>query len=75
MGSGLRDLREAKGYSQRGLSQLIGVSERTVREWEAGKFDMRVGKLTPLARALGVSVSEVFESYANDQYLDADEIC
>ena len=60
MGS-FRQLRKNAGYTQKELAEMIGVAERTVRNWENAETEIR---LTPrqtmaLCQALGVSLKEL----------------
>lgn len=57
---GLRNLREAKGLTQRELAERIGVSDKAVSKWETGRGLPDIGLLTALAEALGVSITELF---------------
>ncbi len=49
---GLRAAREAKGLSQRGLADLTGVGQANISRIESGGQDLRLSKLTEIARAL-----------------------
>jgi transcriptional regulator with XRE-family HTH domain len=49
---GLRAAREAKGLSQRALADLTGVGQANISRIESGGQDLRLSKLTEIARAL-----------------------
>lgn len=51
--------RKMAGFSQPGLAEAVGVSADTLRRWEWGKGEPRLGELVRLAGALGVSVEEL----------------
>ncbi len=55
----LRQLREAKGLSQRALAKKAGISREYVLRLEAARQDPTLGTLEKLAKALGVSVTEL----------------
>ena len=59
-GNGIRTLRESLGLTQKDLANRIGVSDKTVSKWETGRGLPDISVLTPLAEALGVSLSELF---------------
>lgn len=67
MSDSLLDLRERQGFSQVGLAGLVGVEVSTIKRWENGKTDIRVGRLVPLSRALGVPVHRVIEAVSKTQ--------
>ena len=58
-GNTIRTLREACGMTQTTLADLIGVSSKTISQWETGKGLPDISLLQPLAKALGVSVIEL----------------
>ena len=60
-GSFVAQLRREKGLTQKELAARLYVSDKTVSKWEVGGSIPDVGLLTPLARELGVSVSELLE--------------
>jgi len=64
---GLRSLRESKGYSTRGLGQLLGVTRKAVERWEHGLSAPRIGRIVPIARALGVSTEDILDAIAEVQ--------
>ncbi len=62
MGLRLRALREKRGLSVRGLAKMAGVQFSTVHRIETGKMSPRLVTLTKLAKALGVSVSDLVKN-------------
>lgn len=60
----LRSLRESKGYDTAGLGNLVGVCRKSVENWEFGHETMQVGRIVPMARALGVSTEDILEAIA-----------
>lgn len=55
----LKNAREAKGLSQRGLSDLAGVPQSHISKIESGGVDLRVSSLVALARALDLELALV----------------
>ncbi len=63
-GERLRQLREARGWSQRELAERSGVPYFTIYRCERGTHDEpRVGMAAKLARALGVSLDVLADTY------------
>ena len=59
-GTVIKNLREKKGLTQLQLANIIGVSDKAVSKWENAKGLPDISLLEPLAKALDVSVSELF---------------
>lgn len=59
-GAAIRALREKKHYTQKQLAELVQVSDKTVSKWETGRGLPDITLLEPLAKALGVSLPELF---------------
>lgn len=57
--SRLKALREAAGLSQRELARQIGEDHSNIRYWETTGKIPRSDVLTPMAKALGVTVEEL----------------
>lgn len=56
----VRSMREKRGYTQKQLADLLCVSDKAVSKWETGKGLPDVSLIEPLAKALGISVAELF---------------
>lgn len=54
----LKFRRKAAGYTQKEFATLLGVNERTVKNWENGSIP--AGRLDEVAEHLGVDVYELF---------------
>jgi transcriptional regulator with XRE-family HTH domain len=54
IGEKLRRLRKLAGYSQAELASQVGVSKRTLQDWEAGLKVARPRNLDALSKTLGV---------------------
>lgn len=59
-GNTIKNLREKKGLTQAQLAQLVGVSDKAVSKWETAKGLPDITLIEPLAKALSVSVMELF---------------
>lgn len=59
-GAVIRRLRESKKMTQEELAERIYVSSKTVSKWETGQGFPDISLLEPLARALDISVIELF---------------
>ena len=51
--------RKHKGYTQRQLSELLGISDKTISKWERGNGFPEVSLLLPLCRELDITVNEL----------------
>lgn len=58
-GKFITKIRGELGLTQRELADRIGVTDKAVSKWETGRGFPDVGVLEPLARELGVSVTEL----------------
>ena len=59
-GARLRLARQARGFSQQQLAAMAGVSRQAVSAVESGQSDPSLRAALGLARALGVTVEELF---------------
>ena len=57
-------LRRQKGWSQEELADRLGVSRQAVSKWESGTAQPELGKVTELARLLGVRVDDLLSDEA-----------
>jgi len=56
----LREWRERRGYSVRGLAERAGVAFGTVHRIETGQMSPTVAMLVKLAKALDIDVRDFF---------------
>jgi putative transcriptional regulator len=61
MNNKLRELREAKGWSQQELGERLGVSRQTVISIEKGKYDPSLPLAFAIARTFGSRIEDIFE--------------
>lgn len=59
IGMKLRQLRDAKGMSQATLANKARISREHLSRLEGGRYDPSVGVVQRLAKALGVSLTEL----------------
>lgn len=59
-GAMIKKLREGKRITQSELADRINVSDKSISKWETGRGYPDISVIEPLAKALGVSVIELF---------------
>src|SRR5918992_1957586 len=59
----LRTLREERGFSQYGLAEESGVGRSTIAALEAGERGAQPARVHALARALGVTVPDLYRTH------------
>ena len=60
IGEKLKNLRKKAGYTQEGLSEVIGVSRNQLQKYERGQDALSPERFQQLAAALSVPVQEFF---------------
>lgn len=55
----IKKLREKKNMTQSGLADMLCVSDKAVSKWETGRSYPDITLLEPIAKTLGVSVTEL----------------
>lgn len=63
-GAIIKALREKQNLTQAALAQQLCVSDKTISKWETGKGYPDISLLDPIAKAFGVSVSELLSGNA-----------
>ncbi|NMF85710.1 helix-turn-helix transcriptional regulator [Nodosilinea sp. P-1105] len=65
--STLKQLREQAGLSQEGLARAIGVSGKTVSNWERGMSiaSLTIPQVKTLCKALGVTLDELPDDFSS----------
>lgn len=61
IGQMIRTRREAKGMTQSQLAAALSVSDKAVSRWETGRGFPDFTLLSPIAEALGISISELMQ--------------
>lgn len=59
IGKFLSDERKEKGYTQKQLSELLGISDKTISKWECGNGFPEASLLLPLCNELEITVNEL----------------
>ena len=59
IGKFISDERRAKGYTQKQLSELLGISDKTISKWECGNGFPEASLLLPLCNELEITVNEL----------------
>ena len=59
IGKFIADERKKKNYTQRQLSDILGISDKTVSKWECGNGFPDVSLLLPLCNELNITVNEL----------------
>ena len=60
MNNRLRELREARAWSQGELAERLDVSRQTIHALETGKYDPSLPLAFRIARLFGLSIEDVF---------------
>ena len=63
----LRELRTAKGETQKQIAELLEIAERNYRRYEAGNVDPTASNATILANHFNVSIDYLFGRSDNPQ--------
>ncbi|MBU5626515.1 XRE family transcriptional regulator [Oscillibacter sp. MSJ-2] len=61
-GERLKEYREARGYTQEQLAEIIGVAKTTITGYERGNRAPDVKKIKRLAKALGITGDELLDT-------------
>jgi putative transcriptional regulator len=65
----LRELRDARGWTQGALADRLDVSRQTVNALETGRYDPSLPLAFRIARLFGEPIEAIFD--ADDETLDA----
>ncbi len=60
MNNRLRELREARSWSQGELAERLDVSRQTIHALETGKYDPSLPLAFRIARLFGLQIEDVF---------------
>lgn len=74
IGARIRKFREDRGYNQKELAELIGVSNSRISNWEQGVNRPDADILVDLCKTLNVSPSELLDVHLKDDELNDMEL-
>ena len=74
IGEAIRTIRKRKGITQKKLAELTGIAEITIRQYEADRYSPKSKQVERLAKALGVSPSEIAGVEYWDETLNVQQI-
>lgn len=57
----IREIRKEKGIKLEALAQLTGISKSTINDYENGLYMPRFDYLLKIAKALEVSLEDIYE--------------
>lgn len=70
LGQFIAELRKEKGLTQRELSEMIGVSDKTVSHWERDESSPDISLLLTLSDIFGITVDELLKGEKNAPFGD-----
>ena len=59
----LKEIRLKKGVTQVELAKHVGISQQTISHYETGRAKPSLDVAVKLAKALGVSVEEIYQAW------------
>lgn len=75
IGKFIAQMRKDKGFTQRQLAEMVGVSDKTVSKWETGRSMPDNSVIMEVCLILGISVNELLvgEKIPEESYVDIAE--
>ena len=67
IGEKIAEMRKQNNMTQKDLAEKLNVSDKVISKWETGKSLPDVEMMMKLSRALGVSISELYECIENTE--------
>lgn len=64
----LKEQRESRSWSPSELARILGVSSRTINNWEAGKDSPNIYQLIQISNLFNVSLDELIKDDPNLQH-------
>ena len=74
IGQNIKKSRKEKGYTQRELADLIGVSVQAISKWETDSGAPDISQVVPLASALDISTDALFDYEHHTMPKDFEEL-
>lgn len=69
----IKDVREAKGWSQEDLAKAIGTSQQQIARYEKPSSDVKASVLVKISEAMGVTISYLLGTTDNPKEISAPE--
>lgn len=74
IGKNIKKYRKEKGYTQRELAEVLGVSVQTISKWETDTGAPDISQVVPLAIALDISTDALFDYAYYAKHEDFEEL-
>ena len=74
IGQNIKKYRKEKGFTQRELADLIGVSVQSISKWETDTGAPDISQVVPLASALDISTDALFDYEHHTMPKDFEEL-
>lgn len=74
IGQNIKKYRKEKGFTQRELADLIGVSVQAISKWETNAGAPDISQVVPLASALNISTDELFDYTCRENSEDFENV-
>ena len=68
LGQFIAELRKEKGFTQRELSEMVGVSDKTISHWERDESSPDISILPELSAIFGITVDELLKREKNPSF-------
>lgn len=69
-GEKVAEYRKKKGYTQKELAELLGVSNKAVSKWETGNSLPDISLLAPLSEVLDIKMSELLQTEEIEELIE-----
>ncbi len=66
IGQNIKKFRKEKGFTQKELAEIVGVSVQAISKWETDTGYPDISQVVPLASALNISTDELFDYSIKD---------
>lgn len=70
VGEQIKFYRTESNMTQKKLSKLTGIAEITIRQYEAGKYQPKIGNLQKIADILNIPLAALLDMPENSEILD-----
>ena len=66
----IKEIRNKKNITQKELADILGVTVRTIQNYESGNREPKIGALEELAKALNVPLSDLLSEYRSHEKIN-----